>query len=177
MNIPTLQDWSAFLGLTGVVGTVLALFVRAVIDRKSVDHEHQWLDEKERRDRSQDTDRATYHQRLTVLVREPLAEFIRTGEWTSDEADLMRTLTALRQRTYEHFLDPEVNQAWERLVRKSLALAARRLMLRIEEAEIRDYNRIRAEWDDACKRSFGPFTMKPEESPRAGPRDAASGGA
>ena len=48
-------------------------------------------------------------------------------------------------------------------------------MGRIEEAEIQEDNRIRAGWDEACKRSFGPFAVVPEAS---GPRlhDAASGG-
>ena len=73
------------------------------------------------RGRSQDTDRATCDRRLTALVRVHLAEFIRTGEWVSEQADLIRVPTSLRRRTYEHFLDPVVNAAWEDPVAKSVA--------------------------------------------------------
>ena len=175
MKPEMLRDWLALLGLSGMVGTVLALVAKAIIERKSLNHEHRWQDEKERRGRSEETDRATYNQRITVLVREPLAAFIRTGEWAGDEGELRRLLASLSQRTYEHFLDRDVNRAWEILVAKSVDVASRRLSSRAREQDIREYNRLRADWEDACKRSFGPLPLPPEEavSPQE-PREAAS---
>ena len=99
MAFETIRQWITVLGLSGVVGTVLALGVKAVLERKSQDHEHQWQDEKDRRGRSQDTDRDTYNQRLTIQVREDLTKFIRTGEWPAGEEDLRRLLSSLGQQT------------------------------------------------------------------------------
>lgn len=176
MTFEMVRQWVTVLGLSGMVGTVVALIVKAVLERKSQDHEHHWMEEKDRRDRAQDTDRATYNQRLTILVRENLAAFIRTGRWPTDGEDLKRLLASLSQGSYEHFLDPTVNQGWEILVAKSVELAARRLSRRLRESDIRDYNRLRTEWEDSCKRSFGPLPAPPEPVvPRQEPRDLASG--
>ena len=73
MTFETFRQWFAILGLSGLLGTVIALVVKALLERKSQDREHHWQEDKERRDRAQDTDRATYNQRLTILVRENLA--------------------------------------------------------------------------------------------------------
>lgn len=176
MTLEVVRDWVALLGLGGLIGTVVTLIVKAIIERKSQDHEHRWQEDKERRDRTQDTDRATYNQPLTIQVREPLAAFIRTGEWRADEGDLGRLLDSLGQRTYEHFLDPVVNQLWERLVAKSVEMASLRLSHRIRESDIREYGRLWTEWQDACKRSFGPLTAPLEHGmPRQELREAASG--
>ncbi len=175
MTFETLREWIPALGLGGMAGTVVALVVNAILERKSQNHEHRWQEEKELRDRTQDTDRATYNHRLTILVREHLAAFIRAGRWPTDEEDLRRLLASLSQRTYEHFLDPAVNQGWETLVRKSVAFASRRLSNRIAESDVREYNRLRTEWEDACKRSFGPLPPTPEDVvPRQHSRDSAS---
>ena len=61
MKFEILKQWITLLGLGGVVGTVVALLVKAVLERRTQDHEHQWQEERERRDRTQDTDRATYN--------------------------------------------------------------------------------------------------------------------
>jgi len=178
MTFDTLKAWAALLGLGGIVGTLVALIAKAIIERKTQDHEHRWQEEKERRDRIQETDRATYNQRLTVLVREHLAAYIRSGDWPSNEEDLRRLLAGLSQRTYEHFLDPSVNQAWEVLVAKSVELAERRLSHGIRESEVWEYNQLRTEWEDACKRSFGPLPATPPlVLRRENLRDSASGGA
>jgi len=177
MTFDTFKEWVALLGLGGIVGTLVALIAKAVLERKTQDHEHRWQEEKERRDRIQETDRATYNQRLTVLVREHLAAYIRSGDWPNSEEDLRRLLAGLSQRTYEHFLDPTVNQAWEILVARSLELAARRLSHRIREADIWEYNQLRTEWEDACKRSFGPLPPTPSlVLRRQDPRDSAPSG-
>ena len=176
MTFDTIRQWITVLGLSGLVGTVVALVVKATLERKSLAQEHRWQEEKERRDRIQDTDRATYNRRLTILVREYLAGYIRSGQWPADEDDLRRLLASLRLRTYEHFLDPAVNRRWETLVRKSVELASHRLSNEIRESDIREYNRLRTEWEDACKQSFGPLPATPEEIvPRQGPREMASG--
>ena len=176
MTFETFRQWITVLGLSGLVGTLIALIVKALLERKSQDREHRWQEEKERRDRAQDTDRATYNQRLTILVREDLAEFIRTGQWPADQEDLRRALLSLRQATYEHFLDPTVNEGWELLVRKSVDLATRRLSNRLRESDIFAYNRLRTEWEDTCKRSFGPLPTPPEgAAPSPEPRASASG--
>jgi len=175
MTFETFRQWITVLGLSGLVGTLIALVVKALLERKSQDREHRWQEEKERRDRAQDTDRATYNQRLTILVREDLAEFIRTGQWPADQEDLRRALLSLRQATYEHFLDPTVNEGWELLVRKSVDLATRRLSNRLRESDIFAYNRLRTEWEDACKRSFGPLPAPPEgAAPSPEPHASAS---
>jgi hypothetical protein len=175
MTFETIRQWITLLGLSGMVGTVLALGVKAVLERTSRDHEHQWLEEKDRRGRTQETDRATYNQRLTIQVRDQLAEFIRTGEWPAGEEDLRRPLASLSQRTYEHFLDPVVNRGWETLVKRSVELASRRLPCQIAESDICEYNRLRTEWEDACKRSFGPLLGPPEVvAPREGLGDPAA---
>jgi hypothetical protein len=163
LKFEILKQWITLLGLGGVVGTVVALLVKAVLERRTQDHEHQWQEERERRDRTQDTDRATYNHRLTILVREHLAAFIRTGRWPTDEEDLRHLLASLSQQTYEHFLDPAVNQGWVELVATSVELARRRLSSEIEESDIYDYNQLRTDWEDACKRSFGPLPDTPEE--------------
>src|SRR5262245_17770637 len=175
MTFELVRQWIAVLGLSGLAGTVVSLVVKAFLERKSQDREHRWQEEKERRDRAQDTDRATYNQRLTILVRENLAAFIRTGHWPADGVDLPRLLASLRQRTYEHFLDPIVNQGWELLVEKSVDLASRRISNRLRESDIFEYNRLRTEWEDSCKRSFGPLPARPEEVvPPHEPRASAS---
>jgi hypothetical protein len=175
MTFERFREWIPVLGLSGMVGSVVALVVNAILERRSQNNEREWQEEKALRDRIQDTDRATYNQRLTILVREHLAAFIRTGRWPTDEADLRRLLASLSQRTYEHFLDPAVNQGWETLVRKSLEFASHRLSNRITELEIREYNRLRTEWEDDCKRSFGPLPPTPEDVVlRQAPRDSAS---
>jgi hypothetical protein len=175
MRFETFREWIPVLGLSGVIGTVVALVVKAILERKAQNHEHQWQEEKELRDRTQDTDRATYNQRLTILVREHLAAFIRTGRWPTDNEDLRQLLASLRQRTYDHFLDPAVNQGWEMLVRKSVEFASYRLSNRITESDIREYNRLRTKWEDDCKRSFGPLPPTPEDIVlRHGPRDSTS---
>jgi hypothetical protein len=177
MTFEMFRQWFAVLGLSGLAGTVIALVVKAFLERKSLDREHRWQEEKERRDRTQDTDRATYNQRLTILVRENLAEFIRTGQWPTDEADLRRLLASLGQGTYEHFLDPIVNQGWEILVAQSVELASRRLSNCLREADIFEYNRLRTDWEDSCKRSFGPLPAPPEDVvPPHEPRASVSGG-
>jgi hypothetical protein len=169
--------WITVLGLGGTVGTIVGLVVRAALERKTRDHEHQWQDAKERRDRALETDRATYNQRLTILVREYLASFIRTGRWPTDEEDLRWLLASLSQQTYEHFLDPAVNEAWEALVKASVELASRRLSSEIPESDIHDYNQLRTEWEDVCKRSFGPLPPVPEELVlRRNLHDSASAG-
>jgi len=175
MTFETFREWIPVLGLSGIIGTVVTLVVKAILERKSQKHEHQWQEEIELRRRTQDTDRATYNQRVTILVREHLAAFIRGGRWPTDEADLRRLLASLGQRTYEHFLDPAVNQRWEILVRKSVELASHRLSDGITELDIRDYNRLWADWEDDCKRSFGPLPPTPEDIVlRRNPPDLAS---
>ena len=175
MAFEKLREWIPVLGMSGMAGTVVALVVNAILERKSQNQKRRWQEAKELRDRIQETDRATYSQRLTILVREHLAAFIRTGRWPTDEEDLRRLIASLSQRTYEHFLDPAVNQKWETLVRKSVEFASHRLSNQITESQIREYNRLRIEWEDACKRSFGPLPPTPEDVVlRQAPRDAAS---
>jgi hypothetical protein len=175
MTFEMFRQWFALLGLSGLAGTVIALIVKSLLERKTQDREHRWQEEKERRDRTQDTDRATYNQRLTIMVRENLAAFIRTGKWPTDEADLRRLLASLNEGTYEHFLDPIVNQGWELFVAKSVDLASRRLANRLGESEIFEYNALKTEWEDSCKRSFGPLPAPPEEFvPRHEPRASSS---
>lgn len=169
------KDWMTLLGLSGVVGTVLVLIVRAVVDRKLQNNEHRWQDERLLRDRALDTDRATYNQPITILVRVHLAAYIRTGEWSAEDEEVRKLLAGLSLRTYEHFLDPVVNRLWEDLVRKSVEFASLRMVGRIGATEIREYNRLRTEWEDACKRSFGPLPALPEEfTPRPDSQDRAS---
>src|SRR5215813_5173224 len=127
MQSEVFKDWMTVLGFGGIVGTVIALLLKAVFDRKSQESEHRWQDERALRSRTQDTDRATYNQTLTILAREHLARFIRTGEWAMENGDLRQVLAGFSQRTYEHFLDPVVNQAWEHLVAMTVRLATRRL--------------------------------------------------
>ena len=175
MKLDWLGDWITLLGLSGVLGTLVAMMARAIIDRRSQNHEHRWQDERELRDRTQETDRATYNQPLTILVRVHLAAFVCTGEWTLEEEVLGRLLTSLRQRTYEHILDADVNAVWVKFVMRSLDLASRRLTVPIRESEIRSFIELRTEWEDACKRSFGPLPSTPVELPRRPDHDAAAG--
>ena len=172
MDLEKLRGWITILGLGGMVGTVLALIVKAVIERKSWEFKQHWQEEQELRKRRVDTDRATYNQRLTILVREHLAAFVRSGDWPTDEEDLRNLLLSLAQGTYEHFLDPAVNRAWETLVSKSVELAIRRLAGAFSEPDIWEYNHVRTEWEDACKRSFGPLPATPGAlTPRHTPHD------
>jgi hypothetical protein len=171
MNIEQMKDWITILGLGGVVGTVITLIVKAILERKSQEYRHDWQQRRERHEKRVETDRATYNQRLTILVRENLAAFVRSGKWFSDEADLRRLILSLGQGTHEHFLDPHVNRLWEALVAKSAELAAKRLAIGISELEVREYNRVRNDWEDAAKRSFGPLPATPALSPRTAPRD------
>ena len=175
MPFEMFKDWMTLLGLSGVVGAVFVLIVKAVIDRTAQNREHRWQDERLLRDRALDTDRGTYNQPITIVVREHLAEYIRTGAWSSEDEELRKLLAGLSQRTYEHFLDPVVNKLWENLVRKSVEFALHRRVGRISEVEIREYNRLRTEWEDACKRSFGPLPALPDElGPRQDSPDRAS---
>ena len=171
MSVDKLKEWIAVFGLGGIVGTVITLIVKAIIERKSEEFRHHWQEERETKNKRESTDRATYNQRLTILVREHLATFIRSGRWHSDDDDLRQLVMSLGQGSYEHFLDPKVNEAWKTLVSKSVELAARRLTTGIGEAEILEYNRLRQEWEDAAKRSFGPLPESPGVlSPRRMPR-------
>src|SRR5215831_18108426 len=116
MKFEVFKNWITLLGLSGMVGTVIALILKAVFDRKSQESEHRWQDERALQGRTQDTDRATYNQPLTILTREHLATFVQTGEWSMANGDVRQVLAGLSQGNYEHFLDPVVNQAWEQLV-------------------------------------------------------------
>src|SRR5512145_1046945 len=104
MPFEMFKDWMTLLGLSGVVGAVFVLIVKAVIDRTAQNREHRWQDERLLRDRALDTDRGTYNQPITIVVREHLAEYILTGVWFSEDEELRKLLAGLSQRTYEHFL-------------------------------------------------------------------------
>lgn len=157
MNLEELEAWAAMLGLGSMTGTVLALIVKAVIDRKNERYLLRLEEERKRGERIQETDRVTYGQPGTVLVHEHLAGFIVSGEWSGSGDDLERLLTRLSQGTYERFLDPVVNREWERLIHKSMELATRRLANELDSRDIRAFNLLRSRWQDACKRSFGPL--------------------
>ena len=171
MNVDEIKEWIAVFGLGGVAGTLATLVVKAILERKSEDYKHSWQEKREAKGKRVETDRATYSQRLTILVRENLAAYIRSGRWFTDEDDLKRLVLSLSRGAHEHFLDPEVNRAWLALVSKSVELAARRLTTGIQELEIREYNRIRNEWEDAAKRSFGPLPATPSLTPRREPSE------
>ena len=70
-----------------------------------------------------------------------------------------------------------MNRAWEALVARSVKLTTRRLADRITGSDIREYNRIRLKWEDACKRSFGPLPATPQIAPRQISRDPDSAAA
>ena len=108
------------------------------------------------------TDRATYCERITVLVRDHLAAFIRSDKWWRDEVDLLRLLTNLENGGACSFVDESVETLWVWLVEVSVDCARRRLDGTITSVDIQTYNAIRNRWLDEAKRSFGPL---PEITP------------
>src|SRR5206468_1185207 len=104
----------------------------------------------EDRDKRSESDRLTYKQRVTVLIRVHLATYIRSGKWWSDERDLRQLLESLENGTYEHFVDESVDALWNGLVACTIELARKRLDGRIEETDIQRYNEIRQEWERAA---------------------------
>ena len=172
MQFEEVKQWATVLGIGGIVGSILTLWVKAALENRTEERRKRREDESKTRDNRIDTDRATYNQRITILIRSNLAAYIRSGKWYSDEEDLKRLVASLAQGTYEHFLDPAVNDLWMGLIRKSVQLANKRMVTGLAEADIREYNRIRREWEDSAKRSFGPLPETPGfPVPRHTPRD------
>ena len=171
------REWIGLLAGGGVIGSILTLVFRSMLAEKREEKRRLRQDERETRDKRIETDRATYQQRITVLVFANLAAYIRAGKWFTDEDDLRRLVASLAQGTYEHFLDPVVDSTWCDLVRLSVELANRRASRgQLDASEIRDYNTVRQRWEDAAKRSFGPLPPTTEiPIPRRTPRGVGEG--
>jgi hypothetical protein len=152
MDTRTIQTIAATM-LSSAVGALFAFYFKDWIEQRR----DQRATARESRRLRIRTDRATFNQRLTVLIRQQLAAYVRRGKWYTDTDDLRRLLADLDNGNHEHFLDPEVNRLWQKFVRKTVALAHRRLAGDITALDIRFYNLIRKDWEDAAKRSFGPF--------------------
>ena len=56
-------------------------------------------------------------------------------------------------------------------MKRSVELASQRLPREISESDIREYNRLRTDWEDACKGSFGPLQAE-DALPRQEPTDS-----
>jgi len=170
-----MHDWGALLAWIGAVAsTVIVLLLKAHLGMRHEERQTKRTTTLEDRQRRIETDRALYGARLTTLVRLNLATYIRTGAWWTDAEDLKQLLLGLEQGAYEDFLDPEVNDAWVRLLRRTLALAKRRQTGLITPREVQEYNDVLRAWEDAAKRSFGPLPDAPDLTPRGRRRGEAA---
>jgi len=138
---------------TSIVGALFAYYLK------------DWLDErryrrKERREYKKNhmnTDRDAYAHRSTVLARVNLVGYIGRGIWPAGPEDLQRLLQNLDHGNHEHFLDETVDSAWKKFLQKSVVLARQRASGPLSSAELESFHRIRADFEDAAKRSFGPL--------------------
>src|SRR5206468_6760787 len=131
MEYATLVGW-----VGGVVSTIIVLILKAYLEKKKEDRRVKRVSQHEDRDKRSESDRLTYKQRVTVLIRVHLATYIRSGKWWSDERDLRQLLESLENGTYEHFVDESVDALWNGLVACTIELARKRLDGRIEETDI-----------------------------------------
>ena len=172
MNSATLLGW-----VGGVLSTAIVLLLKALIEKRKEERRARRAIENQDRDKRSESDRLTYRQRVTVLIRVHLATYIRSGRWWSDEQDLRGLLGSLGNGTYEHFVDESVDAPYMKLVECSIELAKKRLDDRIDEQDIQRYNEIRQQWERAAKLSFGPLPETPDlAQPRygRGPGDESS---
>jgi hypothetical protein len=146
--VPTLQTVG-----TSAAGALIAVYLKDWIEERRMKRETM----REKRRMRILTDRDTYKSRLTVLIRSRLATFIRHDRWCTGQNDLDHLLDDLDNGNYERFLDKDVNRLWQKFCGKSVVLARARLNGTISQLDIRMYNLMRHEWEDAAKRSFGPL--------------------
>lgn len=157
------MQWGTLVGwIGGVLSTVIVLLVKASIEKRKEDRTAKRAFENRDQDKRSDQDRLTYNHRITVLIRIHLATYIRSGKWWSDEEDLRRLVASLENDTNEHFIDETVDSLWETLVGVTIELARKRLDGRIEEQDVQRYNKIRRDWENAAKLSFGPLPETPD---------------
>lgn len=112
------------------------------------------------RKRRMETDRATYDDRVTRLVRGNLGSFIRSNRCRNGDleslTELVGELTNGAHR--KRFLDKEVQTAWALLVDKSVECGRLRLDGTIAEQQIATYVKVWERFINAAKASFGPVT-------------------
>lgn len=162
MEIASLLGWVSALGTT-VVGALLAYYLKDWLDERR----ERRAERREYRHNHRATDRDTYAHRGVVLLRVNLAAWIGRGWWAAGPDDLDRLLENLEHGNHDHFLDAVVEAAWVKFVQKSLVLARRRRGGALSELELESYHRIRCEFEDAAKRSFGPLPASEPVVPRA----------
>jgi hypothetical protein len=169
------MDWGALLAWIGAVASaVIILLLKAHLGARHEERQTNRTTQLDDRRRRIETDRDLYASRLTTLVRSNLATYIRSGAWWTDDADRERLLLGLEQGAYEDFVDPEVNAAWVRLLRRTLLLAKRRGAGTITPRDVEEYNVVLRAWEDAAKRSFGPLPDPEDLTPRRGERGDAA---
>ena len=154
--------------IAGVASTSITLVLKSHLEACKEERRARRDSGREVRDNRVAADRATYNDRITILIRCHLATYVRSGgRWWSDDHDLQSLVLGIERGTYEHFLDPQVEACWVTLVEKTVALAKARREGSIATEDIEEYNDIRNAWETAAKLSFGPF---PETSDLCRPR-------
>ena len=117
------------------------------------------LRQKERRDRQVETDRATYHERMTRLIVANLSAFIRSDRCRDGEreelAELIQNLS--EGELHVRFVDTAVQHRWAIFAKLSAECGWRRLSGLITELEISEYTSALESWRSAARRSFGPL--------------------
>jgi hypothetical protein len=103
------------------------------------------------------TDRDAYAHRGTVLVRVNLVGYIGRGAWPAGPEDLGRLLQNLEHGNHERFLDRVVQAAWIKFIQKSVVLARQRAAGPLSSTDLESFYRIRTDFEEAAKRSFGPL--------------------
>lgn len=170
------MDWATIFGwISGIVSTLMILMLKAELGARRDERRTRRATSLDDRRRRIETDRGIYAHRLTILIRSNLATFIRSGKWWTDEEDLRRLLRSLEDGAYEDFLDPEVNDAWQALLARTLELAQQRLAGKLSSSDIQEYNALHRIWEDAAKRSFGPLPETPDLVPRLNARRGGAG--
>jgi hypothetical protein len=141
----------------GIASTAGIWILRARLDLWKDEQRAQMALHKEESRKVAETDRATYGERLTILVRDNLAAYIRSARWKRDDEDLRRLLTNLENGGASGFVDERVDTLWVWLVEVSVDCARRRLAGTITTNDIQTYNVIRSRWMAVAKLSFGPL--------------------
>lgn len=147
---------------TTVVGTLLAFYLKDWLAERGSRREER----REYRMNHMATDRDAYAHRGTVLVRVNLVGYIGRGGWPAGPEDLERLLQNLDHGNHEHFLDPVVEAAWIKFLQKSVLLARRRNAGPLSHTDLNSFHRIRRDFEDAAKRSFGPLPKSEAVGPR-----------
>lgn len=144
-------DFAAIVSAFGVgtaVGSVVTLLLK-----------HHLIRQSERRRRQIETDRATYQERITRLIAANLCALIRSNRYRDGEreelAELVQDISDGAHQ--ERFLDPNVQAAWARLVKRSAECGWRRLTGVITERDIAEYTQAWEAWLIAARESFGPL--------------------